>query len=102
VPDALTAGWAEKSALSSLVTMKSTAWPDSLGPAVMAKAQPSTDCGPASSFTASLAPLVKDGTSLMAVTVMVNVWGALVSAPPPLSWMRTVTVALPLALAAGV
>ena len=50
--------------------------------------------------------MVKLGASLTAVTVMVKVWVALVSTPPlavpPSSWMLTVTVAVPLALAAGV
>ena len=35
-------------------------------------------------------------------TVMVKVCAALVSAPPPLSWSCTVTVALPVAPVAGV
>jgi hypothetical protein len=42
------------------------------------------------------------GASLTAVTVTVNVWAALVSAPPPLSIRRTVTVAVPLASGAVV
>ena len=46
------------------------------------------------------------GASLTAVTLMTKVCEALVSTPllstPPLSWICTVTVALPLALAAGV
>jgi hypothetical protein len=50
--------------------------------------------------------LVKLGTSLTAVTEMVNVCDALVSTPPfavpPLSCSRTVTVAEPFAFAAGV
>src|SRR5437867_1555642 len=46
------------------------------------------------------------GGSFTAVTVIVNVWGGLLSTPPlavpPLSWSCTVTVAVPLALEAGV
>ena len=46
------------------------------------------------------------GASFTGVTVIVKVCAALVSAPPlavpPLSWIWTVTVAVPLALAAGV
>ena len=46
------------------------------------------------------------GGSLTGSTVIRKVWGALVSTPPlavpPLSRIRNVTVALPLALAAGV
>ena len=45
---------------------------------------------------------MKLGASLTAVTAITNLCGALVSAPPALSWSCTVTVALPLALAAGV
>src|SRR6266516_1205076 len=44
------------------------------------------------------------GRSFTGVTVIVKVWGALVSTPlfavPPLSWIRTVTVATPLAFRA--
>ncbi len=69
-------------------------------------AQPATDCAPASSVTVWSAPLVKLGASFTAVTVIVNVCAALVSTPPlavpPSSWILTVTVAEPLALAAGV
>ncbi len=50
--------------------------------------------------------MVKVGGSLTGVTVMVNVWSALVSTPPlavpPLSWTWTVTVAVPVAFGAGV
>ena len=52
------------------------------------------------------APFVNDGASLTAVTVIVKVCGAEVSTPPfavpPLSLAVTVTVAEPLASAAGV
>ena len=72
----------------------------------MSVAQPVTVCAPASSFTVSSAPLVKLGASLTGVTVIVNVWTRCVSTPPlavpPLSWICTLTVAEPLALAAGV
>jgi hypothetical protein len=60
----------------------------------------------ASSATVWLPPLVKLGTSLTAVTVIVNVWSAPWLSPPfevpPLSARLTVTVAEPLAFAAGV
>jgi hypothetical protein len=46
------------------------------------------------------------GGSFTAVTLMLNVWMADVSTPPlstpPLSWIETETIAVPLALAAGV
>src|SRR5438874_284814 len=102
-------GWAANRLLLLLVAWKATVWPaatSSGGPALMLVAQPATVCGPASSSTVWLAPLVKLGGSLTAVTAMVNVWTALVSTPPlavpPLSCSRTVTVALPLALVAVV
>ena len=73
MPAGLTAGWAEKRALLSLVTMKSTVWPDSsAGPALMAVAQPATVWAPASSCTVWSAPLVKDGASLTGLTVTVT------------------------------
>ena len=69
-------------------------------------AQPDTLWAPASSFTVWSAPFVKLGASLTAFTVIVKVWAADVSTPPlavpPSSWIRTETVAEPLALAAGV
>ena len=89
------------------VTTKVSVWPLSLaGPALMPVAQPATVCAPASSSTVWSAPFVKLGASLTAVTVIVKVCAALVSTPPlavpPLSCSVTVTVAVPLALAAGV
>ena len=72
----------------------------------MPVAQPVTVAAPESSSTVWFAPFVNDGTSFTAVTVIVKVCGPLVSTPPfavpPSSWMRTVTVAEPAALAAGV
>src|SRR5947199_10767231 len=69
-------------------------------------AQLRIDCGAASSRTVWSAPLVKLGTSLTAVAVIVNVWAADVSTPPlavpPLSLATMVTVAVPLALGASV
>ena len=54
--------------------MKSTVWPDSFaGPFEIAVAHGVTVCAPLSSFTVWLAPFVKLGTSLTAVTVIVNV-----------------------------
>ncbi len=65
-----------------------------------------TDCAPASSSTVWLPPWVKVGSSLTAVTTMVNVCATERSTPPfavpPESRTCTVTVAVPLALAAGV
>src|SRR5947207_8659330 len=62
--------------------------------------------GSESSCTLTLPPLVNDGASLTAVTLIVNVCGADVSTPPfavpPLSCATTVTVALPFAFAADV
>src|SRR5438270_836767 len=100
-------GCAEKRALLLLLTMKFSAWPlSSDGPAEMAVAQPATVCGSEERRVGWLAPLVKLGASLTEVTVMVKVWAALVSTPPlavpPLSCSWTVTVAVPLALAASV
>ena len=47
-----------------LVTMKSTAWPDSFaGPVLIAVAWPVKLWAPASSATDRLVPTVKDGTS---------------------------------------
>ena len=88
--------------------MKSTVWPDSsAGPALIAVAQPVTRLRARRPRPPSgSAPLVNDGASLTAVTVIVKVCVALVSTPPlavpPLSWIVTVTVAVPTAFAAGV
>src|SRR6185436_15687346 len=107
VPADETAGWAENSALLSLLTVKVRVWPLSLlGPALTAVAQPVTLAAPESSLTVWLAPLVNDGASLTAVTAIEKVWPALWSTPPPAvppsSNTVTVTVAAPLALPAGV
>ena len=77
------------------------------GPAEMAVAQSSMLLAPASSNTVWSDPLVKLGASLTAVTLIdEGLGGRVVSTPPlavpPLSWICTVTVALPLAFAAGV
>ena len=105
-PAAETAGWLLKSALLSFVTVKVTFWEPSPAPAEMAVAHPAMVWATASSSTVWSAPLVKDGASFTPVTVMVKVCVAEVSIPPlevpPLSEMDTVTVAEPLALAAGV
>src|SRR5262245_59147524 len=100
-------GWALNRLLLSFLTMKFSVWlASSAGPALIVVAQPATVWAPASSRTVWLAPLVKLGASLTALTVIVKVWAALTFTPPlraPLSsctW--TVTVALPLALPAGV
>ena len=59
-----------------------------------------------SMYVSAAERLVAVGASLTGVTVIVNVWTALVSTPPlrtpPLSWIWTLTVAEPLALPAGV
>ncbi len=106
VPSGCTCGCALNSAALSLLRLKLTAWPPSPGPAEMPVAQPPTTCGPLSIRTSWPAPAVKPGVSLTAATAIVSVWGALVSLPPsavpPSSWARTVTVAVPLAFAAGV
>src|SRR4051812_27592391 len=62
--------------------------------------------GPESSLTVTLPPLVKDGSSFTALTVMTNTCDGDVSSPPlakpPSSVRNTVTLALPKAFAAGV
>ncbi len=72
----------------------------------MPVAHPATLCAPASSSTVWSAPLVNDGASFTPSTVTVNVWLADSSSPPfavpPLSRRTSVTVADPVALAAGV
>src|SRR4051812_34726369 len=100
-------GWAANRALLSLDTRKVNACPDSLaGPALMAVAQPATAWLPESSGTTWLAPFVKEGASLTEATEMVKVCPARLSsdllAVPPESCRRTLRVAMPKALAAGV
>ncbi len=76
------------------------------GPLLMPVAQPTTVFAPESSSTVTSAPLVKVGGSLISGMEMWNVCGLLESSPPfkrpPSSTMRNPTVAVPLALAAGV
>ena len=78
----------------------------SAGPVLIAVAQGVTVCAVAFCNTLTSAPLTKLGASLTAVTLITKLCVALVSTPPsavpPLSLMRTVRVAVPLALAAGV
>jgi len=100
-------GCTENIALLSLETMKLTVWPaSSAGPAEMAVTKPVTVWAPESSSVIWSAPTVKLGTSLTAGTLIVKVCTAEVSTPPlavpPSSCSATETVALPLALAAGV
>jgi len=100
------AGWVEKSALLSLATMNVSACPaSSAGPGLAASTQFGTVCGPVSSSTATSPTWRKPGASFTGLTVMVNVSGSEVSSPPlavpPSSRRTTVTVATPLALAAG-
>ncbi len=106
-PAGLIAGWALNRPLLSLLTRKSTTWPASFdGPALIAVAQPAILAAPESSATVWLPPLVNDGASFTADTVIVKVWVALVSIPPllvpPSSWIETVTIADPDRFAAGV
>ena len=81
-------------------------WLPSFGPALMAVAKLDTDCAPASSLTVWLAPGVKLGASLTLVTVMTKVcvadWFTPPFSTPPSSSSRSVIVAVPNALAAGV
>src|SRR5262245_2913231 len=69
VPLGATAGCVEKSWLLSLVTMKSSVWPESPCPGEMSVAQPLTVCAAASSLIVWSAPLVKDGGLLTALMV---------------------------------
>src|SRR5438874_794964 len=76
------------------------------GPTLRLVAKLATDCGPASSSTVGgLPPSVKVGASLTGLTVMVQVWGALVltlgGAPEPLPARRSSDLAVPLASAAA-
>ncbi len=89
------------------VRLKVRLWPDSLaGPAEMAVAQAVRVWGPAFSRTVGSVPAVKLGGSLTGVTLMTQLWAALVSTPPlavpPSSDRVRVRVAEPLALLAGV
>ena len=62
VPVGLMAGCTLKRALLSLVTVKVTLWPASLGgPGLTAVAQFANVCDPPFSFTVTSGPLVKDG-----------------------------------------
>ena len=89
------------------VKLKVRICPDSFGaPALMFVAKVGTICSPASSSDgAGLAAIKKLGTSLTAVTVMMNVNVVLVSEPPfvvpPLSVTVTLKVAVPFAFAAA-
>src|SRR5207248_2053535 len=103
-----------KRLLLLFVTMKFSVWPASSvasgggepGYGRMFVAQLAMDCAGSSSRTVWSAPLVKLGTSLTAVAVMMNVCGAEVSTPPlavpPSSLATMVTVAVPLAFGASV
>ncbi len=109
VPSLAMSGWVEKRALLLLERTKSAitcAASSSAGPASKPVAHPARVVVPLSSLTVGLAPSVKAGASLTAVTVMVKVCARLRSSPPlavpPLSCTWTVTVAVPLAWPAGV
>ena len=73
------------------------------GPTLMLLAKPTTFCAPASSLTVGGLPArLKVGASLIALTVIVKDWGAVVltlggGAPGPLSLSVTLNVAVPLA-----
>src|SRR5581483_2842771 len=100
-------GCDENSALLSFDVRNVSVWPDSLGgPAERLVAQPVNTWGPSFSNADSSGPRVKLGGWLTGCSVMVNVWGALVSLPllavPPLSFSTRVIVALPNWLVAGV
>src|SRR5687767_1954078 len=104
-PLAETLGCALKSALLSLEVKNVSVWPLSFGPALMPVAH-AAEYAPESSLTVTLPPLVKDGSSFTALTVMTNVTGSEVlsfgETFEPLSDSVTVTVALPKAFVAGV
>ena len=107
MPSGATCGWTANSPGLSLPTMNTTDCPlSSEGPVAIPVAQPGTVWAPASSSADWLAPAVNSGASLSDVTEIAKVWGALVSLPPlavpPSSTACTVTVAAPLASAAGV
>ena len=73
-PLELIAGCVLNKLLLSFVTVNVSAWLEgSLGPLLRLLAQPLTVCAPASSFTVTLLPLVKEGSSLTAVTFTVTV-----------------------------
>src|SRR5476649_233311 len=104
VPFAEIAGCAENSDVLLFVTMKLTTCADSFAPALIPVAH-AADFAPEFCVTVWFGPGVNVGTSLTALIVMTKVCAALVSAPPfavpPLSCSDTVTVAVPLTLAAG-
>ena len=85
MPAALTAGCTLNSGLLAFVTTKSTSWPDSPVPWLMAVAQPATDWAPESCETLWLAPLVKLGTALAGLTVRVTVTTLVESKTPSLA-----------------
>ena len=107
VPVEDTAGaTANRAALVLLTMLNVSVWLSSGSPSSMFVAQLLTLAAPLSSATVTSGPLVNDGVSFTAFTVISKVWLGEVSSPPlavpPLSDRLTVTVALPLALAAGV
>ncbi len=71
MPVGLIVGWMLNRLLLLFVTMKSTSWPDSPVPWLMAVAQPATVWEPDEALW--LAPLVKLGTSLLGLTVRLTV-----------------------------
>ena len=109
MPVALTVGWTLNSALLSLLTRKSTVWPESPAPWVIAVAQSAVDCALASSVTVWLPPLVKMGTALGATTLRVIELGEASRSTPPLAvppsswaWKVNEVYGEPVALVVGV
>ena len=91
-PLELIAGCVLNKLLLSFVTVNVSAWLEgSLGPLLRLLAQPLTVCAPASSFTVTLLPLVKEGSSLTPVTVTTNASSTVELLDVP----RTVMVAVP-------
>ena len=109
VPFGAMAGWPLNRALSSLVTVKMTVWPDSsAGPVLIEVAKPGTVAAPESSSTVWSAPTENDGASLTAVTSMVIVFGVGSRLAPPSAvlpsswtWKSKLKTAEPLSFAAG-
>src|SRR5947209_14483451 len=85
VPVDETAGWLLNRPLLLLLTMKSSVWPLSLpGPLPRVVAHPETVWAAASSFTVWSAPLVKLGTSLTGLTVIITIAALAESRAPSL------------------
>lgn len=93
-------GWAANRAPLVTETANVSPWPaSSAGPREMALAHPVNVFGPVPAVTVRFAPGANDGASFTAVTVTASV---VCTVRPPASVARTVSVADPLAFAAGV